>query len=70
MMCQALCLALGYSGKEATILDLKELMKGKAMSFSPRSYHRTEKSYGQISQCPSNLWILSPGRGQRTSWLY
>lgn len=49
-MCQALCLALGYTGKEATIPDLKELMKGKAMSFSPQSHQRTEK----------NLWSDQP----------
>lgn len=35
MMCQALCLALGYSGKEATIPDLKELIKVKQWASAP-----------------------------------
>lgn len=54
MKCQAVCLALGYDGKEATIPNFKELMDGEAMSFNPQSHHKTEQTYGQISQCPSN----------------
>lgn len=70
MKCQAVCLALGYDGKEATVPNFKELTEGEAMSFNPQSHHKTEQTYGQVSQCPSNLWILSRWRGQRTSWLY
>lgn len=39
MMCQALCPALGYSVKEATIPDLREVMEGEAMNFGPHPHY-------------------------------
>lgn len=59
MKCQAVCLALGYDGKEATIPNFKELMDGEAMSFNPQSHHKTEQTYGQIDLHICFSWQLS-----------
>ena len=51
------------TGKEATGPDCKELMEGEALSFSPSPITKQNQPM-DISQCPSSLWIMFPGRGQ------
>lgn len=60
-----LCQALGYNDKEAIVPDLKEFIEGEALSFGPQPYHKTKQTYGQISQCPSSLWIMFPWKGRQ-----